>query len=659
MSEKGKELKLLKEPIQVGNVRVKNRLWMAPTCTKRPTADGLVSQKVLDHYESVARGGAGCIIVEAAACHPDHLGFPHILRIDNPDCNAGLRELTELIHHCGAKCSQQVLAGGLFSTRKPYSLAPSNISAPGLGGDIYKAEAMTNEQIEELIEAFADGCLRAKTCGFDMAEIHGGTGYAVAQFYSPSFNKRTDHWGGDFENRIRFPLEVLRRAKQKCGPDFPIGFRIIGNDGFPGGWDIEEAVLLAQRLEAEGAAYMSVTAFTYSTFPLGEGYFSPRSPKNKKNRSLPYCKQITDALTIPTMANGNLVDPIAMEEILQEGISDFIGLARPLLADPDLPRKAFRGDFNDIRTCIRCSHCLWEFIRHFAVTCAINPELGKEKEYEIFSTQQPKKILVIGGGPGGLEAARVAALRGHKVTLMEKDKRLGGQLWLAASLPGKGPFRVNTLGWLSRQCEKAGVDIQLNTEVTIEKVKKFNPDVVIAATGATPGVMPEIPGIESEKVYTSYDVLTGKAKIPKEAKQIVVEPGRRDSIEIAEILAQRGHAVTIVDPQATQWFELGYDMNFFASMYTMQRLLSMGVRFIFQHRINEITDKGVKLLDKDFLLKEIDADAVVMAHGRRENRSLPDELEAAGYVVYRLGDCVAPREIFNAIHDAAYVARQF
>jgi 2,4-dienoyl-CoA reductase-like NADH-dependent reductase (Old Yellow Enzyme family)/thioredoxin reductase len=658
MAEKMKELKLLQSPIKIGNVTVKNRLWMAPTCTKRPTADGLVSQKVLDHYESIARGGIGCIIVEAAACHPDHLGFPHILRVDNNDCNAGLRELTSLIHYYGAKCSQQILAGGLFSTKKPYSLAPSEISAPGLGGDWYKAKAMTKEQIEELIEAFADACLRAKTCGFDMAEIHGGTGYAVAQFYSPTFNKRTDHWGGDFEGRIRFPLEVLRRARAKCGPDFPIGFRLLGTDGFPNGWDIQEAVALAKRLEMEGAAYISVTAFTYSTFPLGEGYFSPRSPKNKENRSLPYCKEITKAVSIPTMANGNLVDPIAMEEILEEGTAHFIGLARPLFADPELPRKAFKGEFKDIRTCIRCSHCLWEFIHHFGVTCAINPELGKEKEYEIRPVDKPKKVLVIGGGPGGLEAARVAALRGHKVTVWERDNRLGGQLWLAASVPGKGAFRVNTVGWLSHQCEKVGVDIQLNTEATLDKVKNFKPDVVIAATGATPGVLPDIPGIKDKKVITSYDLLTGKAKVEKEARQVVVEPGARDGIEIAEVLAQRGHAVTVIDPKASQWLEMGYDMNFFAMMYTMQRLLALGVRFVFQSRINEITAKGVKVIDKNFMVSELEADAVVMAHGRTANSALPDQLEAAGMEVYRIGDCAAPREISNAIHDAAYIARQ-
>lgn len=659
MSKKTKKLERLNEPVQIGNVQVKNRLWMAPTCTKRPTADGLVSQKVLEHYESVAKGGVGCIIVEAAACHPDHLGFPHILRIDNNDCNAGLRELANLIHFNGAKCCQQILAGGLFSTRKPYSLAPSEISAPGLGGDMYKAKEMTNEQIEELIDAFADACLRAKICGFDMAEIHGATGYAVEQFYSPSFNKRTDHWGGSFENRIRFPLEIIRRAKKKCGPDFPIGIRILGMDGFPNGWDINEAIPFAQRLEAEGAAYISVTALTYSTFPIGEGYFCPRSPKNKDNRSLPYCKQITEAVNIPTMANGNLVDPIVMEELLEEGYSDFVGLARPILADPDLPRKAFRGDFDDIRTCIRCSHCLWEFIHHFGVTCAINPDLGREKEYEISAVKESKKVLVVGGGPGGLEAARVAALRGHRVTVMEKEKRLGGQLWLAASVPGKGALRVETIGWLTRQCEKAGVDVQLNAEVTPETVKTFNPDVVIAASGATPGVMPEIPGIADKKVYCSYDILTGKAKIPKEAQNVLVEPGWRDGIEIAELLAKRGHSVTIVDSKATQWPELGYDMNFFGSMYTTQQLLALNVKFIFQQRVNEITKQGAKIIDKHFNVSEIKADAIVMAHGRKPNNALADEIEALGYLVYRIGDCVAPREIVNAIHDGAYVARQF
>lgn len=647
----GTKLEKLTAPITIGNVFVKNRLWQAPTCTKMPGVDGSVTQQVLDNYTTLAQGGVGLIIVEAAAIHPQHIGFPHQLRIDHDNYLAGLKRLYDQIHWNDCKVSQQIHGGGMYSmVARPKG--PSVASYPGLDGHIYHAEAMTVEEIDELIEAFGQAAFRAKMAGADMVEIHGGTGYVVGQFYSPNVNKRTDAWGGSFENRIRFPLECLKRCKELCGPDFPVAMRIIGSERIPGGWTNEEAVQLAQALERNGAGYISVTTFTYATFPLGEGYFSPRTPKNKEALILPLVKPIMDAVHAPVIVNGNLVDPKVMEEVLEEKYADVIALARPLFCDPELPRKAFAGQFEDIRTCIRCSHCLWSFVQNFQVECVYNPELGRERQFALARTDSPKRVLIIGGGPGGLEAARVAALRGHTVTLWEKEKRLGGQVNLASLPPGKGDYRVHVIGWLSRQCTKAGVELQTATEGTVDKVKEYNPDVVIVATGAALDVMPDIPGVEKEHVYNSYDVLMGKAK--PAGKRVIVSRGMRDGAEMAEILTRRGHEVTLIEHEK----QIGGDMNFWAYMYLIQKLMELGVKIMTQSRITRILDDGVLVVDNHLREHKLEADAVVLAWGRAPERKLADMLEGVVPSLYRIGDCVSPREIVDAVKEGAYIARE-
>jgi len=648
---KEKKLERLAEPIQIGNISVKNRLWQAPTCTKMPATDGSVTQQVLDNYNAVAKGGVGLIIVEAAAVHPDHVGFPHELRIDHNNYLAGLKRLYDQIHWNDCKVSQQILGGGMFSMGKPK--APSVASWPGLGGKFYHAEEMTIEEIHEVIEAFGQAALRAKIAGADMVELHGGTGYLLDQFISPNLNKRTDAWGGSFENRTRFPMECLRRCKELCGPDFPIGIRIIAVEGTPGGWSNEESIRLSQELERNGIAYISVTMLTYFTFPIGEGYFSPRSPKNKKARILPLVKPIMEAVNVPIIVNGNLTDPKAMEGVLAEGCADVVALSRPLFCDPDLPRKAIAGEFDDIRTCIRCSHCLWSFVQDLQVECAYNPELGREREFAIVKTDVSKKVLVVGGGPGGMEAARVAALRGHDVTLWEKEKRLGGQVNLASLPPGKADYRIHVVGWLSRQCDKAGVEIQTETEGTVKNVEKFKPDVVIVAAGATPGVMPDIPGVNKKHVYNSYEVLVGKVKV--EGKRVVVSRGWRDGAEMAEILAKRGHDITLIEHES----QVAWDMNFWSYMYLFQQLMGLRVNMMTNSRIIKILDDGVMVMDNHLREHKVEADAVVLAWGRAPNRELADGLKGKVPKLYAIGDCVSPREIVNAVKDGAYVGRDF
>jgi 2,4-dienoyl-CoA reductase (NADPH2) len=339
--------------------------------------------------------------------------------------------------------------------------------------------------------------------------------------------------------------------------------------------------------------------------------------------------------------------------VLADGYADVVALSRPIFCDADLPRKAFAGEFDDIRICIRCSHCLWSFVQDLQVECAYNPELGREREFAIVRTEKPKKVLVIGGGPGGLEAARVAALRGHDVTLWEKEKRLGGQVNLASLPPGKADYRIHVVGWLSRQCEKAGVKVKTETKGTVKGVEKFNADVAVVAVGATPGAMPDIPGVKKKHVYNSYEVLVGKAKV--EGKRVVVSRGWRDGAEMAEILAKRGHEVTLVEHEN----QIAWDMNFWSFMYLFQQLMGLRVNMMTNSRIVRILDDGVLVLDGNLQEHKVAADAVVLAWGRAPNRGLAGSLKGKVPKLYTIGDCVRPREIVDAVKEGAYVARDF
>jgi NADPH-dependent 2,4-dienoyl-CoA reductase/sulfur reductase-like enzyme len=471
----------------------------------------------------------------------------------------------------------------------------------------------------------------------------------ITQFLSPRTNKRTDRYGGCFDNRIRFPLDIIQNIQKKCGPHYPIGIRIIGDEWLPDGFLPEEAVLFAQRLEQSGVAYISVTAGTYESFPLDGGYLSIGAPKGK---SIQYGAEIKKNVNVPVFINGKIADPVWMEQLLEEGKGDIIALGRPLVSDPDLPAKAQNGDLDDIRKCNSCCHCLDTFMRNLPLECFQNADVGREAEYFIKVTDDPKKVLVVGGGPGGLEAARVAALRGHEVTLMEKQSELGGQLLLAAIPTGKEEYKTVTVEWLVNQCKKAGVKIELNKMADLNVIKQFNPDVLLIATGGRP-LIPAIPGADGENIMTYEEALKYEGNLEK--KKIVVVGGGDIGAETAEFLATKGASVCVIEmlPELAPLMEMQNRISL------LTRLAILGVEIRPQHLVDQIKKDGVIALNMQTMQKNtVEADLVVLALGVTPDNDLANTVKGKTKETYFVGDCVAPRKAANAIHQASFIARQ-
>jgi hypothetical protein len=371
---------------------------------------------------------------------------------------------------------------------------------------------MSKDEIYYVIEEFGTAVANARRVGYDMVEIHAAHGYLLGSFLSPATNKRTDEFGGSLENRLRFVTEIIRRAHQIAGADFLIGVRFSADEFIPDGITTQESPAMAKMLEKAGAAYINVSCGTYASMHKMNDVM-----RLEEGWKLPIWVAIKQAVTIPTIAGGGNRNPEFCESLIAEGKADFVGLARQMLADPYWPRKAMEGKTEDLNRCISCLRCLYgldgktQVVRH----CTVNPMWGREVDFiDAKSPMVKKKVMVIGGGPGGMEAAIVASLRGHEVTLYEKKQELGGQLLLSAAVPGKKKllwFR----DYLATQIKKQGVKIKLSSDVDPDTVKKTKPDVVIMATGARP-LVPNIPGIKSTTVVTCWDILAGKKEVMDE-----------------------------------------------------------------------------------------------------------------------------------------------
>ena len=631
-------------PGKIGTLEVKNRIIKAPQSTGMSNVDGSVSERLIRHYRELARGGAGLIIVEYAYVDKIASKSAHCqLGICDNEHIPGLAWLADTIKDNGAKAGIQIEHCGRqkFLGTQPIK-SSSRIPWPALlercGRDAIPEE-LTIDEILDIVEAFGDAAKRAVDAGFDLIEIHGAHGYLLTNFFSPHTNKRNDCYGGSLENRMRIYIQVVRNIREKIGNDFPLTIRLSGTDYEPDGFPIEDTIQLAKALEREGIDAIHVSGGDHHTM------IHQVSPM-----AIPVCHNVWAAeaikkeVKIPVIASGSITLPRYAEDIIASGKADFVALGRPLWADPYWPQKAMEGRPEDIRPCIRCNEgCLERtFFKFKAVTCAVNPTVGREGELEITPAKKLKKIAVIGGGPAGMEAARVCALRGHNVTIYEKN-RLGGVLHEASTPDFKADIRAFR-DYLITQINKLNIKV-VKEEATPTSIKDGGYDVIVVAVGGVP-IKPDVPGIDKPIVISALDILNGK----KEAKQkVVVVGGGLVGTEIALFLAEQGKDVSIVE----MLDEIMKDVATTDKLAYSEKIAKANIKIFTGQKLQEVKDNGVVIVSKNGDSTEIEADTVVIAVGFAPQKNIISEFEKnTGIEVYTIGDCVQPGKIFDAIHTA-------
>lgn len=637
-------VKLL-QPTKIGAVELRNRIVMPAMVTNYANADGSASDCLVNYHAERAKGGVGLQIVEATAVDPVGLGFAANLCIYHDKYVPGLAKLTRTIHEYGGKCAIQLFHAGRQGHKVltgKQTVAPSVVPDETTGESPRK---LTIKEIEKIEDAFAEAAARAKNAGFDAVELHGAHGYLINQFLSPHSNRRTDKYGKNLEGRMRFALEVLERARGKVGKGFIISFRLGAREAFGDGLTIEDSKKIAKRLEEAGIDAINVSkGGGMSASLVGQSpMYSPHG------NMVHLAEEIKKVVNVPVIAVGGITPEMA-EDILQAGKADLIAMGRALIADPDLPRKLVDGSLEDIRRCIRCNDgCIDRLRRNAPVECSVNAVVGREAEYRLTSAPKPKKVLVAGGGPAGLEAARVAALRGHQVTVYEKGSSLGGHLIEGSRPEFKADIRP-LIDWLSTQASKAGVTVELQKEVTRETVQEMRPDVVIISTGSVP-MIPKIPQIENPIVVTAIDTLLGKVKIGKE---VVVAGGGSVGCETALFLAEDGRKTTVVEMLP----DILIDMESESKTVLREQLAQKGVKWFTDMKIVEIMNEGVIAIDKRAQKHVIKADNVVLAMGQKPSRELHETLKGQVPELYAIGDCATPGKIIQAIQQGFRIAHQ-
>ncbi|MEX2704474.1 MAG: FAD-dependent oxidoreductase [Candidatus Freyrarchaeum guaymaensis] len=655
------------EPIKINTMELKNRIVM-PAMHLGYAQDGYVTQQLIDFYAERAKNEVGLILV--GGCWTELLGkgMDSMIRIDTDDAIPGLSKLAKAIHEGGAKCGAQLYHSGRYAFSFIIGQTPVSASAVPSKFTGETPRAMTKEEILETEKNYGEAALRAKKAGFDAVELIASAGYLIPQFLSPLTNKRDDEYGGDLKNRARFGIECIHAIRDRVGDDFPLIMRISGDDMVPGSNTYKEVREYVPLFAEAGVDMFNVTG----------GWHESRVPQITMN--VPrgcyvwLAENVKEVVDVPVMACNRITDPLLAEQILLDGKADLVGIGRALICDPEWARKAKEGRFREIRQCLGCNQGCFDHVFELKpVECLANAAASREAEYRIKPTAKRKRVLIIGGGPAGMEAARVAKLRGHDVTLYEKSNTLGGQLNLAAAPQDRREFK-NLVDYLSYQMELLGVNVVLGKEVTPELVKELKPDVVIVATGGRP-LIPDIPGVNGSNVVLSWDVLAGRVPV---GKKVVIVGGGGVGCETGLFLTDRGsitpeqmiflvnfgvldletgydmvrktREVTIVEMLDRMGVDIGR-----TTRWTILKTLAMrGVQMLTNAKVTEITERGVVLENGDV----IEADTVVLAVGTVPNNELIDQLEGVVPELYAIGDCVEPRKAFEAVHEAAEIARK-
>ena len=635
-------------PIKIKSLSLRNRIVLPPMNTNFAEADGSVSERFKRYYVERGKGGAGLLIVSSAYIDPAAKKRVGALLLHEDRFIPKLKEFTDAIHATGAKVLQQLNHNGrLLTSSKELKTAVTGVSAVGPSaiphlstGEVPRV--LTVEEIKELIEKFGQAARRAKEAGFDGVELHGTHGYLINQFFSLYSNRRTDEYGGSLEKRMRFPLEVYRRARELTGNDFLICYRVNAREFAPVETPLQDVIELCQHLEKEGVDLLHVSVGNSETPVMLLKMIPPGSVS--QGCYADFAATIKEKVNVPVIAVGRINTPEIAEQILREGKADLVATGRALISDPHWPNKALKGELDKIRRCIGCNQgCIEQLVQERTVTCLYNPEVGREGEMS--PTTKKKKVWVIGGGPGGMEAAVIAASRGHTVELFEKGGEVGGQSFLAERPPGKEEFSA-VRDFLMKELEREKVSVHLNEEVKTEKILRSKPDVVILATGSLP-LVPEIPGIKGKNVLTAWDVLKGK----KVWKEVIVAGGGLVGVETALFLSKEGKKVTLVEMLE----EIAQDAGPLNRARLKEELGGTKIDVRCRTKLLKIDKKGITVQGEGGEY-EIPAETVVLALGAKSQNTLLQKLEGKVKEVYSVGDCVSPRKMIDAIHEAYDVA---
>ena len=631
-------LQELFKPVYLGRMELKNRLVMAPMTTNYAAENGFVTEKTKAYYEARARGGVGLIILEATSVEsPRGKARDYGLAIDDDKFIPGFHDLAQTVQKHNTKVVVQLFHAGAatrtcITHMQPVSASPIQIYD--------KSRKLSTSEIEGIIVKFAQAAVRAKKAGLDGVEIHAAAAYLFAQFLSPKTNKRQDMYGGSLENRARFLINALCSIKELTGKDYPVWCRINGQEfGIEDGFTLEEAKQLSKMLEKAGADAVHVAGMGFGDY-LGYGGATMYDPP----ANLAYhAEAVKKEVTIPVIAVGRISLQDG-ERLVQDGKADLIAIGRPLLTDPDLLNKAREGKLEDIRPCLRCRVCdnIILEIKRSGIRCVVNATLGHEREYSITEAEHRRRILVIGGGPGGMETARVAALRGHDVILYDKKPYLGGQMELAAVPPCKEPIRDFT-NYLIEQIERLHVHVELGKEVNVSLVKQMKPDVAVLATGGTSLTL-RIPGYDSSNVVAAEDVLMRSIDV---GKRVTVIGGGLVGCETADFLSENGKEVTVLEMLQ----ELAITLSSAMRARLIARLISKKVVMMTGVNVRGISGRGVDVVDGEGHMQFLECDTVVLAIGFEANRSLAEALGQEGIETYLIGDCVERHSILEAVAD--------